>query len=59
VNPVLVKMQPVAGMAVLALLAWKLAIDTSYLSVGCYLGMVLAALVAYGGFTIGREAGFK
>lgn len=57
VNPRLVKLQPIAGMAVLALLAWKLAIDTSFLSVGCYLGMVLAAIVAFGGFTIGRESG--
>lgn len=57
VNPRLVKLQPVAGMAVLALLAWKLAIDTSFLSVGCYLGMALAAALAYGGILIGRESG--
>ncbi len=57
VNPRLAKLQPVAGMAVLALLAWKLAIDTSFLSVGCYLGMLLAVALAYGGVTMGRESG--
>jgi hypothetical protein len=57
VNPQLAKLQPVAGMAVVALLAWKLAIDTSFLSVGCYLGMGLAVLLAYGGVTMGRESG--
>jgi hypothetical protein len=56
VNPALVRLQPPAGMAVLALLAWKLAIDTSYLSVGAYLGMVLAGLLAYGGLTMSRES---
>jgi hypothetical protein len=57
VNPALAKLQPVGGMAVLALLAWKLAIETSYLSIGCYLGMILAVVLAYGGVTMGREAG--
>jgi hypothetical protein len=57
VNPTLVKLQPVAGMAALALLAWKLATDTAFLSVGCYLGMALAVALAYGGFTMGRETG--
>jgi len=57
VNPVLAKLQPVAGMAVVALLAWKLAIDPSNLSVGCYLGMVLAGALAYGGVTMGRDSG--
>jgi hypothetical protein len=55
VNPALVRLQPAAGMAVLGLLAWKLAIDTSYLSVGAYLGMVLAVLVAYGGLLMSRD----
>ena len=58
-NPTLVKLQPVAGMAVLAVLAWKLATDTSYLSVGAYLGIALAAGVAYGGFLIGQQTGFR
>jgi hypothetical protein len=57
VNPALAKLQPVGGMAVLALLAWKLAIETSYLSIGCYLGLILAVVLAYGGVTMGREAG--
>lgn len=59
VNPKLVRLHPVAGMAVLAVLAWKLAIATAYLSVGAYLGIVLAAGVAYGGILIGKEVGFK
>jgi hypothetical protein len=57
VNPTLAKLQPVGGMAVLALLAWKLAIETSFLSIGCYLGMLLAVALAYGGITMGRESG--
>lgn len=57
VNPRLAKLQPVAGMAVVALLAWKLAIDTSFLSVGCYLGLALGGLLAYGGLTMGRDSG--
>ena len=44
-------------MAVLALLAWKLAIETSFLSIGCYLGMALAVALAYGGVIMGRESG--
>jgi len=58
-NPTLIRLQPVAGMAVLAVLAWKLAIDTGYLSVGAYLGIPLAAGVAYGGVLRGKEVGFK
>ena len=57
VNPALARLQPVGGMAVVALLAWKLAADTSYLSIGCYLGMLLAAALAFGGITMGRESG--
>ncbi len=56
-NPALVRLQPVAGMAVLALLAWKLAIDTAYLSVGAYLGILLGGLVAYGGLMVNKDAG--
>ncbi|MDQ3896548.1 MAG: hypothetical protein M3326_04715 [Actinomycetota bacterium] len=55
VNPALVKLQPAAGLAVVALLAWKLAIDLSNLSVGAYLGMPLALALAYGGLTMARE----
>jgi hypothetical protein len=55
VNPTLVKLQAPAGMAVFALLAWKLASETSYLSVGAYLGLVFAGALAYGGFMLSRE----
>jgi len=55
VNPALVKLQAPAGMAVFALLAWKLASETAFLSVGAYLGLVFAAALAYGGFVLSRE----
>jgi hypothetical protein len=55
VNPVLVKLQAPAGMAVFALLCWKLASETSYLSVGAYLGLIFAGALAYGGFMLSRE----
>ena len=54
-NPNLVKLQPAAGMAVFALLAWKLAIDPSALSVGAYLGLLLGIVVAYGGLALERR----
>lgn len=55
VNPALIRLQPAAGMALLGLLAWKLALDTSYLSVGAYLGLVSGLLVAYGGLLMSRD----
>ena len=55
VNPQLVKLQAPAGMAVFALLSWKLASEVSYLSVGAYLGMLFAGALAYGGFVLSRE----
>jgi hypothetical protein len=55
VNPRLVRLQPPAGMAVLGLLAWKLSLETSHLSVGAYLGIPLAVLLAYGGLQMSRE----
>lgn len=55
VNPALVKLQAPAGMAVFAILSWKLASETSYLSVGAYLGMIFAGALAYGGFILSRE----
>jgi hypothetical protein len=58
-NVTLIKLQPAAGMAVLAVLAWKLAVNTEFLSVGAYLGILLAAGVAYGGVLRGKEVGFK
>ena len=55
VNPALVKLQAPAGMAVFAILCWKLASETAYLSVGAYLGLVFAGALAYGGFILSRE----
>ena len=55
VNPTLVKLQAPAGFAVLALLAWKLANTTEFLSVGAYLGLPLAAALAYGGLILTKE----
>ena len=57
VNPALVRLQPVAGMAVFALLAWKLAEDTADLSTGAYFGIPLAAVLAYGALVLAREHG--
>jgi hypothetical protein len=57
VNPALIRLQPVAGMAVFALLAWKLASSTTDLNVGAYLGIPLAAALAYGGFIMAKESG--
>ena len=60
VNPALVKLQAPAGMAVFALLCWKLASETAFLSVGAYLGLLFAAALAYGGFVLSREPqGFR
>ncbi|HEX2048323.1 MAG TPA: hypothetical protein VHF27_11190 [Acidimicrobiales bacterium] len=57
VNPVLVRLQPVAGMAVFALLAWKLADDPADLSTGAFAGLPLAAVLAYGALVLAREHG--
>jgi len=54
-NPALVRLQAPAGMAVVALLAWKLASEPSDLSVGAYLGMALALALAYGGLMMLKE----
>ena len=56
-NPTLVQLQAPAGFAVLALLAWKLANTPEYLSVGAYLGLPLAAALAYGGLILAKEKG--
>jgi len=45
----------IAGIAVLALLLLKLLVETTALGFGCYLGILLAAAVAYGGFLIFSE----
>jgi hypothetical protein len=42
---------------VLGLLAWKLASNTTYLSVGAYLGLGFAAGLAYGGLVLAKEGG--
>jgi hypothetical protein len=55
-NPALVRLQAPAGMAVVALLAWKLASEPSDLSVGAYLGLALAVALAYGGLIMNKES---
>lgn len=45
----------IAGVIVLALLVIKLFAETNYLGFGCFLGIVLAAALAFGGFTISKE----
>jgi len=57
VNPALARLQPAAGLAVFGTLAWKLASEFSGLSVGAYLGMLLAGALAYGAFVLARETG--
>jgi hypothetical protein len=56
-NPALARLQPAAGLAVLGLLAWKLASNTTYLSVGAYLGLGFAAGLAYAGLVLAKEGG--
>jgi hypothetical protein len=46
----------VAGIAVFALLVLKLLVETSYLAFGAFLGVLLAAALAFGGYTISQEA---
>jgi hypothetical protein len=46
----------IGGFAVLGLLLLKLVLRTDFLGFGAWLGIILAAAVAYGGFTINREA---
>jgi hypothetical protein len=46
----------IAGIAVFALLLLKLLVETSYLGFGAFLGLLLGAGVAFGGFTISQEA---
>jgi hypothetical protein len=59
VNPTLVRLQPAAGMAVVGLLAWKLASDVSGLSTGAYVGLPLSAALAYGGVMMAKEYGSR
>ena len=57
VNPALVRLQPAAGLAVLGTLAWKLASELTDLSVGAYLGILLAGVLVYGAFVMAKESG--
>lgn len=59
VNPTLVQLQPVAGMAVFALLCWKLASNTGDLNVGAFLGIPLSAALAYGGLVMAGKFGSR
>jgi len=54
VNPSFVRLQAPVGMAVVAVLAWKLASETSFLSIGAYLGIGLAGALAYGGLLMNQ-----
>ncbi len=54
-NPLLVRLQPVAGTAVVAFLAWKLAEDTVDLSTGAFICLPLSVVLAYGAFVLARE----
>jgi hypothetical protein len=56
-NPALVRLQPVAGTAVVAFLAWKLAEDTVDLSTGAFICLPLAVILAYGSFVLAKEQG--
>jgi hypothetical protein len=44
-----------AGIAVFALLLIKLLVETDFLGYGCFIGLILGAAVAFGGFTISKE----
>ncbi|HEX2701692.1 MAG TPA: hypothetical protein VHM89_15935 [Acidimicrobiales bacterium] len=46
-----------AGIAVIALLVIKLVAETDFLGFGAYLGILLGAAMAYGGFMYRKEAG--
>jgi hypothetical protein len=45
----------IAGIAVFALLLLKLIVETDFLGFGAYLGLILAAAVAFGGYSINKE----
>ncbi len=46
----------IAGAAAFALLLLKLLVETDFLGFGAFLGVILAAGLAFGGFTISQEA---
>lgn len=45
----------IAGAAAFVLLLIKLIVETDFLSFGAYLGILLGAALAFGGFTISKE----
>ncbi|MEA2717959.1 MAG: hypothetical protein QOI56_1698 [Actinomycetota bacterium] len=45
----------IAGILVFALLLLKLIVETNFLGFGAYLGLLLGAAVAFGGFSINKE----
>jgi hypothetical protein len=45
----------IAGIIVFALLLLKLIVETDFLGFGAYLGVLLGAAVAFGGFSINKE----
>jgi hypothetical protein len=47
----------IAGIAALVLLVLKLVVETSSLGFGAYVGILLAAALAFGGYTMKQEAG--
>ena len=46
----------IAGAVVLGLVAAKLLANTDFLAIGAWVGLALAAAVAYGGFALSQEA---
>ncbi len=46
----------IAGIAILVLLLLKLVVETDFLGFGAYLGILLAAAIAFGGFSINKES---
>jgi hypothetical protein len=46
----------IAGILVFALLLLKLVVETNFLGFGSYLGVILGAAVAFGGFSINKES---
>lgn len=47
----------IAGIVVFVLLLLKLLVETTALSIGAYLGILLAAALAFGGYSIRKESG--
>jgi hypothetical protein len=45
----------IAGIVVLVVLLIKLIVETDFLGFGAYLGILLAAALAFGGFMVNKE----